>query len=229
MISQWTWNLRLELGHLLKPEPLRTTEFAPALPPPPPHTAPASGYAPPEVGSTWKAGRFSGHDFTLQPNGTLLCPAKHALRAHEQRRETDGSLRVVYGASIRDCRSCPLREQCQWQGSETRKPRQVSVLLHPLVIGPEPIHWCDWSRRFHRRACIQLVRHQCVNIAVEPATSPSLANQPVSLSRAARAHYRLSWAERLARNARTSSASRVTVRLFGIPEDFASSLGLVAA
>jgi hypothetical protein len=46
VISQWTWNLRLELGHHLKPEPLRTTEFAPALPPSPPHTAPASGYAP---------------------------------------------------------------------------------------------------------------------------------------------------------------------------------------
>ncbi|HET8842063.1 MAG TPA: hypothetical protein VFN35_11385 [Ktedonobacteraceae bacterium] len=33
VISQWTWNLRLELGHQLKPQPLRTTEFAPALPP----------------------------------------------------------------------------------------------------------------------------------------------------------------------------------------------------
>ena len=34
LISQWVWNLRLELGHQLKPQPLRTTEFAPALPPP---------------------------------------------------------------------------------------------------------------------------------------------------------------------------------------------------
>lgn len=32
-VSQWVWNLRVELGHQLKPEPLRTTEFAPALPP----------------------------------------------------------------------------------------------------------------------------------------------------------------------------------------------------
>jgi hypothetical protein len=31
VISQWVWNLRLELGHRLKPEPLRTTEFVPAL------------------------------------------------------------------------------------------------------------------------------------------------------------------------------------------------------
>ena len=30
ILSQWVWNLRLELGHLLAPEPVRTTEFAPA-------------------------------------------------------------------------------------------------------------------------------------------------------------------------------------------------------
>jgi hypothetical protein len=32
IVSQWLWNLRLEIGHLLEPEPLRTTEFASALP-----------------------------------------------------------------------------------------------------------------------------------------------------------------------------------------------------
>jgi hypothetical protein len=58
IVAQWTWNFRLELGHQLAPEPLRTTEFAPALPeqsapvPMPPAlsvpAAPASGYAPPQ-------------------------------------------------------------------------------------------------------------------------------------------------------------------------------------
>ena len=139
VISQWTWNLRLELGHQLKPQPLRTTEFAPALPPPSPRSVPASGYAPPEVGSAWKAGRFAGQDFVLQPDGTLRCPADQKLTPHEQRREADGSLRVVYGASIRSCRPCPLREQCQWNGSATAKPRQVSILLHPLRVGSAPL------------------------------------------------------------------------------------------
>ena len=32
IISQWVWNLRLELGHNLHPNLMRTTEFAPALP-----------------------------------------------------------------------------------------------------------------------------------------------------------------------------------------------------
>ncbi len=123
VVSQWVWNLRLELGHQLHPDPVRTIEFAPALSPPSPHTAPPSGYAPPHVGLSWKAGRFSGQDFAPQPDGTLRCPADQKLIPHEQRREVDGSLRVVYGASIRSCRPCPLREQCQWQGHATAKPR----------------------------------------------------------------------------------------------------------
>jgi hypothetical protein len=91
LIAQWVWNLRLELGHQLHSEPVRTTEFAPALPSPPPYTAPFSGYAPPEVGSAWKAGRFAGQDFALQPDGTVCCPAGQHLHHQEQRREADGS------------------------------------------------------------------------------------------------------------------------------------------
>jgi hypothetical protein len=43
------------------------------------------------------------------------------------------------------------------------------------------------------------------------------------------AHSRLDWSERLAGNARGPTANRVTIRLFGIPEDFALSLGLATA
>ena len=145
VVAQWTWNLRLELGHQLAPEPVRTTEFAPALPSHNEYasTPPASGYAPPATAMSWKAGRFTGTDFPLQPDGTLRCPAGQKLLPHEHRREADGSLRVVYGASIHSCRPCPVREQCQWSGSATAKPRQVSVLLHPLPVGSDPVLWRD--------------------------------------------------------------------------------------
>jgi hypothetical protein len=229
VVSQWVWNLRLELGHQLHPDPVRTTEFAPALPPSAPQTAPASGYAPPQVGLPWKANRFSGQDFTLQPDGTLRCPASQKLLPHEQRREADGSLRVVYGASIRSCRPCPLREQCQWNGAATAKPRQVSVLLHPLQVGAAPLLWRDWSRRVHRRACIQLVRHQRLEMSLSPPAAASPPSADVILSRAQRARYRLGWQERLARNARGSTAGPVTIRVFGIPAAFAASLGLATA
>ena len=174
----------------------------------------------------WKAGRYSGRDFALQPDGTLRCPAGQSLVAHERRIEADGSLRVVYAASIRSCRPCPLREQCQWHGRAATKPRRVSVLLHPLLIGSAPLLWKDWSRRLHRRACMQFLRDQRLEVQVEPARSASPDASPSPLSRAQRAHYRLSWQERLARNARPRTAGQVTIRLFGVPEGFATSLGL---
>ena len=232
IISQWVWNLRLELGHHLHPEPARTTEFAPALPAAPPPTAnalaPTQGYGPKASAQPWKRGRFSGRDFALQPDGSLRCPAGQRLSAHERRREADGSLRVIYAASIRSCRPCPLREQCQWQGRATAKPRQVSVLLHPLVLGSAPLLWKDWSRRQHRRACLDLLRGQQVEVRVEPALQPGPATKP-SFSRAQRAHYRLSWAERLARNVRSPTTGQITIRLFGVPEGFASFLGVSTA
>ena len=236
VVSQWVWNLRLELGHRLEPTPIRTTEFAPALSAQseqaaigPTSSTPASGYGPPTVATSWKTGRFTGADFPLQPDGTLLCPAGQQLHPQERRREADGSLRVVFAASIRHCRPCPLREQCQWNGSATAKPRQVSVLLHPLRLGSAPLLWRDWSRRAHRRACMQLVRHQRIEVSLSPPAAALPGTADVILSRAQRAHSRLSWEERLARNARPEIAGRVTIRLFGIPEGFAISLGLATA
>ena len=233
IISQWVWNLRLELGHHLLADPVRTTEFASA------HLAgqaqafdsasPAQGYGPAEVASPWKTDRFSGRDFAFQPDGTLRCPVGQKLSAHERRREGDGSLRVVYAASIRSCRPCPLREQCQWQGKVTTKPRQVSVLLHPLTVGSAPLLWQDWSRRRHRRACMHLLRDQRLEIEI---ASPPCADPPIPvspLSRAQRAHSRLGFPERLARNARAPDAARVTINLSGVPERFALLLGLATA
>ncbi len=225
LVSQWVWNLRLELGHQLVPEPLRTTEFVPAIPQANEQQLPSSGYGKPSIATPWKTGRFSGQDFSLQPDGTLRCPADQSLIAHERRREADGSLRVVYAASIRSCRPCPLREQCQWQGRATKKPRQVSILLHPLAVGSAPLLWRDWSRRHHRRACLQL-HSQRLEVQMESALPANSAVSPPPLSRAQRAHYRLGWQERLARNARTPTAGRITLKLFAIPEALATSLGL---
>jgi hypothetical protein len=190
IISQWVWNLRLELGHQLAPEPVRTTEFALALPPAQKEAtnspSPSQGYGPAEVALPRKQGRFSGRDFALQLDGTLRCPAGQSLVAHERRTEADGSLRVVYAASIRSCRSCPLREQCQWHGRAATKPRRVSVLLHPLLVGSAPLLWRDWGRRQHRRACLQLLRDQRLEVQVEPTRSASPHASPSPLSRAQR-------------------------------------------
>jgi hypothetical protein len=231
IVCQWVWNLRLELGHHLQPEPVHTTEFAPALPTAPTAAAPApaQGYAPAAVGQPWKQGRFSGRDFVRQPDGRLRCPAGALLSATEQRREADGSLRVVYAARIRDCRPCRLRAACQWHGSSTTKPRRVSLLLHPLLTDAAPLLWRDWSRRRQRRACLDLVRGQRLEVQMAPGLPPTPAASPVLLSREQRAHWRLSWAERLARNARAPTAGPVTIHLFGVPAAFARFLDLATA
>src|SRR5947208_6057181 len=226
IVSQWVWNLRLELGHVLEPTPMRTTEFAPPVKETRASQAPVQGYEKPAVALPWKAGRFSGQDFALQPEGTLHCPAGKTLRPTEQRREADGSLRVLYSARIRDCRGCPKRPQCQWHGEATTKPRRISVLLHPLRVGPAPLLWRDWSRRAHRRACMQLVRYQRIEVSPPPSAAASPCKAEVILSRAQRAHSRLSWPERLARNARAPTAAQVTIKLFGIPTILVASLSL---
>ena len=187
IVSQWVWNLRLELGHVLEPTPMRTTEFAPPLKETSAEQMPVQGYGKPSVALPWKAGRFSGQDFAFQPDGALSCPAGKTLRPTEQRREADGSLRMLYSARIRDCRGCPKRPQCQWNGEATTKPRRISILLHPLRVGPAPLLWQDWSRRAHRRACMQLVRHQRIEVSLPPPAAASPRTAEVILSRAASA------------------------------------------
>ena len=228
IVSQWVWNLRLELGHQVEPTPMRTTEFAPAVSSSK-ELPPSSGYGKPTVAAPWKTGRFSGQDFALQPDGTLHCPAGQSLVAHEHRREADGSLRVVYAASIRRCRPCPLRQQCQWEGSVTKKPRQVSLVLHPLNVGAAALLWRDWCRRQHRRACMSLLRDQRVEVTLPPALPPEPPGPQAILSRAQRAHYRLSWEERLARNACALPTDQPLIKLFGVPPTFALFLGLPTA
>ena len=149
------------------------------------------------MGLPWKAGHLSSQDFALQPDGTLRYPADQKLILHEHRREADGSLRIVYGASLRSCRPFPVREHCQWQGSATKKARRVSVLLHPLAVGLAPLLWHDWSRRRHRQACLHLLRSQRVDVQMKHSVSASPELAPVPLSRAQRARARLSWQARL--------------------------------
>lgn len=48
----------------------------------------------------------------------------------------------------------------------------------------------------------------------------------VRMLRAERTHFRLSWVQRLARNAHALTAGQVTIKLFGVPPAFAAYLGL---
>jgi hypothetical protein len=228
VIAQWVWNLRLELGHVLTPQPVRTTEFAPALPREPAERREA-GYSEPTSAASWKADRFTGKDFSLQPDGSLRCPAGKSLFCGERRPEADGSLRLVYEASIADCRACSLREQCQWHRHQAKHPRRVSLLLHPRKGGSAPLLWRAWPRREPRRACMKLLRQQRVEVSLPQALPPEKAEQTCVLTRAQRAHYRLDRQSRLLRNARSPEVAPPTMTLHGVPDHFALFLGLRTA
>jgi len=243
VINQWMWNLRLELGHRLHPTPMRTTEFAPAqamsLQEPPHDQLAPVAYGPPQWARAAQMGGIASEAFTPQPDGTLRCPTDHPLYAQERRPERDGSVRVVYAARIGHCRVCQLREQCLGYGTATKKPRRVSAVVWPrdqpfpspdvspaLPPASSPILWGDWSRCQTRREWMHLLRTQTVTVTSQQVAPPTSAQAHGPFTRRQRAHWRLSWTERLARNACSSLIQRAKIHLFGIPTAFATSLGL---
>ena len=244
IISQWVWNLRLELGHRLHPTAMRLTEFAPALttPLPVPVLEPPVevAYSQPQWARPAQMGGFPGDAFSPQDDGTLRCPAGQPLYPQERRPERDGSVRVLYAARIGACRACALREQCQGYGTHTKKPRRVSAVLWPLPHKPSeagvppalppatlPILWGDWSRCQTRRDWLQLLRSQTVTITIVPALPDAAPSAPYT--RRQRAHWRLSWSQRLARNACPVHQPPARIHLFGIPATLSTALDLAVA
>jgi len=212
-------------------------------------------YGPPRWAHPSFTKGFAGADFSLQPDGTLRCPTGHPLTVQERRPERNGSVRIVYGARLCHCRPCPLREHCQ-ESVATLKPRQVSAVVwpidsstsapdqspHPLEASPilekpllplpppasHPLLWDDWPRSSIRRRWTRLLRTQTVTLTLG---SVQLEERMQALdahlqTRAQRAHYRLNWQERMARNARLSAAPLFEVTLHGLSTAFAQYVGL---
>jgi hypothetical protein len=193
-----------------------------------------------EWARTSRVGIFAGADFQPQSDGTLRCPTNHPLYPQERRVEHDGTLRVVYAARLGDCRACSLREQCLAHGNDTKRARRVSAVLRPIEGPPlppvpvpsllpatKPILWGDWSRCQTRRRLMSLLRTQTVTITLTPATAPALdAAHCGPFTKEERKHYRLTWEQRLTRNAKSASEPQVSLHLFGIPAAFAQAIGL---
>src|SRR6266700_2854147 len=218
---------------------------SPSFPPPhteaPPSRDPSvagSSLGPPHWAHAARRGSFGGQDFLPQSDGTLRCRQGATLYPQERRLEHDGTVRVLYAARIADCRSCPLRIHCQGHGVSTKKPRRVSAVLHPLpkrkpeepppsylsAPTPHPLLWGDWSRCQPRRAWIRGPRNHLVTVDASPVSPPVLTPSP--LSRAQRAHWRMTWQQRFARNARSPSAPPVVITVYGLSPVFAQALGL---
>ena len=208
-------------------------------------------YGPLALARPWaKArGRFAGQDFSLLDDGTLRCPAGKILRPRARCALPNGDQQVMYSAKAGDCRSCPLASQCLGRSGSGHNPRRVSAtrkLLgyqacpkqRPWQEQPQPcgneadpppdVLWGDLPGRRIRRDFFQALRRQQVTLVPPlPAVAPAPASSgPRRWTRAARAHRRLSWAARLARNALAADTTRYTVTLCGIPPQLAAALGL---
>ncbi len=228
-------------ANVVEPEPF--AESVPALDPGcSEKRTPPVQYGSPQWARRSFTGGFPGSAFTPQPDGTLRCPANHPLYPQERRPERDGSLRILYAARIGHCRTCPLRAQCQ-ESNTTIKPRRVSAVLWPLSSNASssspiptdapapppvaPVLWKDRPRCHIRREWLKVIRRETVVFAFSTMSAPSPVTPATEdvLTRAERAHWRLSWEQRLARNARPADAPRLSVTLHGLPATFAHSFG----
>jgi hypothetical protein len=107
-----------------------------------------------------------------------------------------------------DCASCPVRAACLGRTASGKRGRRVSTVRHRRITGvvlhPRPpvsaaaIQWNDAAGRYLRRSWMAHWRQQTVTVAALPAS----LSPPERPPRAARSHRRLSWPERLGRNAR---------------------------
>ena len=125
----------------------------------------------------------------------------------------------------------------------TVKARRVSAVYWPLPSSPlavpisrrdlssppacSPVLWRDWPRCHIRRQWMNVVRSQTVEVTrgSPPPPDPSKDLPPHLFTRSERVHWRLSWEQRLSRNARPASSPPVTVTLHGLPAAFAQSYG----
>jgi hypothetical protein len=156
---------------------------------------------------------------------------------------------VFYAASPKCCGACGLRVDCLRAGSKGVSPRKVSLLYYrrdgppdvasapvavrpPTRVGPFPLLWRDGQRCGTRRKWMSLLRSQTVTLTALAAPSepvcPLGASERV-LTLAQRKHWRLSWDERLARNAAASPRPLVHLQVFGIPEALAALVGVASA
>ncbi|MDJ0597197.1 MAG: hypothetical protein QNJ72_45795 [Pleurocapsa sp. MO_226.B13] len=134
LLSQWVWNWRLWAGNAHQPQLLRQTIWSPTQPAsfnPPESEATkdepfklsensstdnvsgvdAAEYGPMQVSGGWARSRnkFSGDDFTLVDERTLICPALNPMYRREVRHNRYGDKLILFGINPRTCQQCSLK------------------------------------------------------------------------------------------------------------------------
>ena len=245
-LRRTTWSDALPVA----PAVLAVAPFDPSEPNASGQDAQLETYGPLEVARDWAraSGRFTGQAFEVLEDGTLRCPAEKILRPQERRKEADGTLRIVYRAKKEDCRSCVLAGACLGRQAAGEHPRRVSAvrrrvaevggmqaaLVHEAATqadqssGRSALIWCDLPGYRIRHTYVVRLRRQRVTL-VEVRGDGPVAVLPEARrlwTRAERAHRRLSWAARLARNRCAAGPPRYACTVFGVVPAVAAYLGL---
>jgi hypothetical protein len=138
--------------------------------------------------------------------------------------------------------ACPVSREQYHDQAATRECSVVAARIFTPVCSSAhtgappappraPVLWKDWPRCAIRRRWLKVVRSEAVDV-MEGPTTPPCSPPPLSsvscetvMTRAERAHWCLSWEQRLASNTRPSNAPRLVVTLHGRPSTFASTFG----
>jgi hypothetical protein len=180
--GSWHWGINWSLNQYARPSlPLLSRQ---------PKSPPLLPAAMPQQWWPGRSNRAASRDAPLPFSLMAPCVVRLGKRCVQQK--SAGRRMVACGWSTLRVSATVEAVRCANSGSfmvATREiPRRVSVLLHPLQIGPAPLLWKDWSRRQHRRAWMQLLRHQRVDVHLEPLDLPAPMPSSPILSRAQRAH-----------------------------------------
>jgi hypothetical protein len=192
------------------------------------------------VSEGWAKSRhkYAGQDFKIVDDEFVECPAGHRMGRREIRYTRRGDMQMIFSVNPRICASCPVKHHCLSDDSKGTNGRRISVMrakLPPIptvalepeitVIAQAPIQtvqgtqaliWTDIPATQLRREIRQHLRRHLPLIESNSSGTQHIQLAPAYLTRSQRAHRRLSWAERLKRNASRSQNVQVSVQLFGI-------------
>lgn len=113
----------------------------------------------------------------------------------------------------------PSRDAAQ-KGKNKRKDEQprASLLYGPApLMGAKPLLWYDLPARFLRCFLPALLITVGFDVRMEKVPEALVENSPKRFTRAERAHRRLSYVERLARNAQPKTVEPTFIHIYGLP------------
>jgi len=254
ILSQWVWNLRLEFGQHVSASPMRVTELAysqidesvqasePVQGGEPVKASEPVCYGPAQWARRYAHQRICRNRFR---SATRWNAAVSRRSPTLPARAASGARWLGASPLCRPDRPLSLLSSARTvpgkhhhQQTAARERAVLATDFHHFTARSTAARAAsafspgadggDWERCQLRRRWFSLLRTQTVLLTFGPVQH--MAGEDVPLpdgltTRAQRAHWRLSWQQRLARNARPPTAPSLEVTIHGLPVSFAHVFG----